>query len=90
MLHQWQEVDGWTSSAYPCTTWIATRNVTARFHRTWLQDHVYQPYESDYLPYHEFSLRLSKADIPHLVPILRSVSEADLRRLRLGMAKYYG
>lgn len=54
------------------------------------QDQVYQPYESDgVLPYSEFSLRLSKSDIPYIVPILRSVSPARLRHMRLAMAKYY-
>ncbi|PNH07135.1 putative glucuronoxylan glucuronosyltransferase IRX7, partial [Tetrabaena socialis] len=55
-----------------------------------IQDNVWQPYESDgLLPYHEFSLRLGKADIPHLVPILRSVSEARLAELRLAMARHF-
>ncbi|KAG2493507.1 hypothetical protein HYH03_008323 [Edaphochlamys debaryana] len=56
-----------------------------------IQDQVYQPYEADgVLPYDEFSLRLGKADIPLIVPMLRAVSEERLRRLRLNMAKYYG
>jgi hypothetical protein len=47
-----------------------------------------QPLE-DVLPYEEFSLRLSKSDIPHLADILRGVTEEEQARLRLGMAKWY-
>lgn len=51
---------------------------------------MYQPYESDgLLPYNQFSLRLSKSDIPHIVAILRAVPPDKLRRMRLAMAKYY-
>ncbi|PNH09584.1 hypothetical protein TSOC_003812, partial [Tetrabaena socialis] len=53
-------------------------------------DHVWQPYESDgVLPYSEFSLRLSKADIPHIVPILRSLPAARVVRMRLAMVRYH-
>ncbi len=47
-----------------------------------------QPLE-DVLPYEEFSLRLAKKDIVHLVDILRGMSVEDEARLRLGMAKWY-
>lgn len=55
------------------------------------QDHVYQPYESDgLLPYEEFSIRLGKADVPHIVHLLRALPEERVRQLRLGMARHYG
>ncbi|EFJ39990.1 hypothetical protein VOLCADRAFT_100271 [Volvox carteri f. nagariensis] len=55
-----------------------------------IQDQVYQPYESDgLLPYSQFSLRLSKSDIPYIVDILRSVSTERQKRMRLAMAKYH-
>ncbi|GLI67688.1 hypothetical protein VaNZ11_011952 [Volvox africanus] len=55
-----------------------------------IQDQVYQPYESDgILPYSQFALRLSKSDIPNIVPILRAVSVEKQKRMRLAMAKYY-
>ncbi len=43
----------------------------------------------DFLPYEEFSVRLPMSDIPQLIPILRSYTDEDVVRLRLGMAKYY-
>ncbi|KAG2431211.1 hypothetical protein HXX76_009739 [Chlamydomonas incerta] len=55
-----------------------------------IQDSVYQPYEADgLLPYPEFGLRLGKADIPHIVPILRAVPPDKQARMRLAMAKYH-
>ncbi|GFR44305.1 hypothetical protein Agub_g5517 [Astrephomene gubernaculifera] len=55
-----------------------------------IQDQVYQPYESEgVLPYHEFSLRLGRADIPNIVHILRSVTPERMKAMRLAMANYY-
>ncbi len=55
-----------------------------------VQDHVWQPYESDgVLPYPEFSIRLGVADVPHIVPLLRGVSEQRLRAMRLAMVRYH-
>ncbi len=50
--------------------------------------HTRQP-PQDFLPYEEFSVRMRSSDIPHLVEVLRSYSEAQLAALRLGMAKYW-
>lgn len=56
-----------------------------------VQDSVWQPYESDgLLPYAEFSVRLGKADVQHLVPILRSLPPERLNAMRLAMARHYG
>lgn len=55
-----------------------------------IQDKVWQPYESDgVLPYPEFSIRLGVADVPHIVPMLRGVSEQRLRAMRLAMVRYH-
>ncbi|EFJ41257.1 acetylglucosaminyltransferase [Volvox carteri f. nagariensis] len=56
-----------------------------------IQDHVYQPFErpKDFLPYEEFSVRMGLVDIPYMIELLRSYTEAQLAQLRLGMAKYY-
>ncbi|GIL86532.1 hypothetical protein Vretifemale_14819 [Volvox reticuliferus] len=55
-----------------------------------IQDQVYQPYESDgILPYNQFALRLSKSDIPDIIPILRAVPVTKQKHMRLAMAKYY-
>ncbi|KAG2447967.1 hypothetical protein HYH02_006996 [Chlamydomonas schloesseri] len=55
-----------------------------------IQDSVYQPYEADgLLPYPEFSLRLGKADVAHIVPILRAIPPDKQARMRLAMAKYH-
>lgn len=43
----------------------------------------------DFLPYEEFSVRLPMSDVPRLVEILRSYTDEDVVRLRLGMAKHY-
>ncbi len=52
---------------------------------------MWQPYESDgLLPYTEFSVRLGKADVQHLVPILRSLPPERLNAMRLAMARHYG
>ena len=52
---------------------------------------MYQPYEADgSLPYDEFSIRLGKADIPHIEHLLRAVSPTRQRQLRLGMARHFG
>ncbi|EFJ48508.1 acetylglucosaminyltransferase [Volvox carteri f. nagariensis] len=53
-----------------------------------IQDYVYQAFE-DFLPYEDFSVRMRLADVPHMIDLLRSYSEADLARLRLGLARYY-
>jgi len=53
-----------------------------------IQDHVHQPYE-DVLPYEDFSIRVAKRELPHLIDILRAVSPEELHRLRRGMSKYY-
>ncbi len=41
------------------------------------------------MPYEEFSVRMHKVDIPHIVELLRSYSDERLAALRLGMAKYW-
>ncbi|GIL47983.1 hypothetical protein Vafri_4706 [Volvox africanus] len=53
-----------------------------------IQDNVYQPFE-DFLPYEEFSVRMRLADVPHMVELLRTYTEDQLAKLRLGLAKYY-
>jgi len=53
-----------------------------------LQDAVWQPLEAD-LPLHEFSIRISLTDIPHLFEALRAYSDMDLARMRVAMAKHY-
>lgn len=42
-----------------------------------LQEHVFQPYEN-LLPYEDFSIRLTNADLPRLREILRSVTEDEV------------
>lgn len=53
-----------------------------------MQDDVYQPYE-DQLPYHEFSIRLPKASIPDIVPLLSEVTDTEYLQLRAGLAKHW-
>lgn len=53
-----------------------------------VQEHVFQPYE-DLLPYEDFSLRLSNADLPHLREILRGVSDEQYRKLLEGVQRHY-
>lgn len=58
---------------------------------TWVvitQDHVHQYFE-DILPYEQFSIRLSNADIPRLPAILRTVSDEQYARLLAGVEKYH-
>ncbi|PSC72509.1 exostosin-like glycosyltransferase isoform B [Micractinium conductrix] len=45
-----------------------------------VQEHVFQPYEN-LLPYEDFSIRLTNADLPRLREILRSVTEDEYRRM---------
>ena len=52
-----------------------------------VQERVFQPLEG-VLPYEEFSLRLTNADLPRLPAILRGVSEARYRRLVEGVVRY--
>ena len=53
-----------------------------------MQDHVHQYFE-DIMPYEQFSIRLSNADIPNLPAILRSVSDAQYAALLAGVKKYH-
>eukprot|EP00775_Hariotina_reticulata_P004063 gene4063-4310_t len=53
-----------------------------------VQDGVHQPYQ-DLLPYHEFSIRLPKARLPHIAEVLEDISDRDYRRLRAGVAQYW-
>ncbi|PNH07802.1 putative glucuronosyltransferase [Tetrabaena socialis] len=53
-----------------------------------IQDGVYQAFE-DFLPYESFSVRMPLADVPNMIEILRQYGEADLARLRLGMARHH-
>lgn len=50
-----------------------------------VQDNVSMPYE-EYLPWPQFSIRLSAAQIPQMATILNSVSAAELRKLQQGLA----
>ncbi|KAG2489763.1 hypothetical protein HYH03_011714 [Edaphochlamys debaryana] len=55
-----------------------------------IQDTVYQPYEADgILPYHKFSVRLPKSDIPNIVPILRSIPIERQNKMRMEMVEYH-
>jgi hypothetical protein len=47
-----------------------------------------QPYE-DVLPYQDFSIRLTKADIPNIGNILRNVTEDEYKTLRSNLPKYW-
>lgn len=49
---------------------------------------MYQPLE-EVLPYHEFSIRLSKRDIPHLLQLLEAIPDAQYLALRGALAKYW-
>lgn len=49
---------------------------------------MYQPYE-DQLPYFEFSIRLPKASIRDIVPLLSEVSDEEYLQLRAGLAKHW-
>ncbi|KAG1665066.1 hypothetical protein FOA52_012485 [Chlamydomonas sp. UWO 241] len=53
------------------------------------QDHTWQPFE-ELLPYEEFSVRISNADLPNIVPILRAYSQEQIDRMRLALAKHWG
>ncbi|KAG2484066.1 hypothetical protein HYH03_017086 [Edaphochlamys debaryana] len=53
-----------------------------------MQDHVYQPYE-DFMPYEDFSVRISMAIIPHMVEILRSYTDEQVASMRLAMVKHF-
>ncbi|GLC68059.1 hypothetical protein PLESTF_000640400 [Pleodorina starrii] len=53
-----------------------------------IQDRVYQAFE-DFLPYEEFSVRMPLSDVPRMVELLRSYTEAQMAVLRLGLAKYF-
>jgi len=53
-----------------------------------IQPNITQPYE-EFLPYHDFSLRLTKEDIPRLPEILRAVPEATLCSMQKALARYY-
>ncbi|KAG2489756.1 hypothetical protein HYH03_011708, partial [Edaphochlamys debaryana] len=55
-----------------------------------IQDTVYQPYQADgILPYHKFSVRLGLADIPNIVPILRSIPIERQNKMRMEMVEYH-
>lgn len=43
----------------------------------------------DVLPYHEFSIRVPRADIPFLNLTLAAVTDAEYERLYAGLRKYY-
>ncbi|MEW5312012.1 MAG: hypothetical protein WDW38_003676 [Sanguina aurantia] len=53
-----------------------------------IQDHIVQPFEGE-LHYSEFSVRLGHADIPHILPILRAISDAECAHMRLQMARHW-
>ncbi|KAG1665073.1 hypothetical protein FOA52_012492 [Chlamydomonas sp. UWO 241] len=53
------------------------------------QAHTWQPFE-ELLPYEEFSVRISNADLPNIVPILRAYSQEQIDRMRLALAKHWG
>jgi hypothetical protein len=53
-----------------------------------IQPNVTQPFE-ELLPYHEFSLRLTKEDIPTLGARLRATPAADVCRMQKALARYY-
>jgi hypothetical protein len=53
-----------------------------------LQDGVYQPFE-ELLPYHDFSIRLSKRDVPHLLQVLAAIPDSQYLALRANLAKYW-
>ncbi|PNH05261.1 putative glycosyltransferase [Tetrabaena socialis] len=53
-----------------------------------IQDSVYQAFE-DFLPYEDFSVRMPLADVPNMIELLRQYDEAELVRLRQGMARYF-
>jgi hypothetical protein len=53
-----------------------------------VQDGVYQPYH-DLLPYNDFSVTLSKAQLPSIRQILDNISDAEYVKLRQGLQKYW-
>uniref|UniRef100_A0A7S0RCE8 EGF-like domain-containing protein n=1 Tax=Chlamydomonas leiostraca TaxID=1034604 RepID=A0A7S0RCE8_9CHLO len=53
-----------------------------------IQDGVYQAFE-DLLPYRDFSVRVSKADLPRLIHILRAMPAEEEARLRRGLAAHH-
>ena len=53
-----------------------------------IQDRVFQYFE-DVLPYEEFSVRLSNADLPRLREILDAVTDEQHAALVEGMRKYW-
>jgi len=52
------------------------------------QDHVWQPFE-ELLPYERFSVRVSNADVPNIVPILRAFSDEQIRAMRVELAHHW-
>jgi len=53
-----------------------------------IQPNVTQPFE-ELLPYEDFSLRLTKEDIPALPKLLRAVPDATICRMQTSLAKHY-
>ncbi|KAF8062027.1 glucuronosyltransferase [Scenedesmus sp. PABB004] len=53
-----------------------------------VQDGVHQPYQ-DQLPYHEFSVRLPKARLPHVSAVLAAIKPAEYAALRAGLARHW-
>jgi hypothetical protein len=53
------------------------------------QDHTWQPFE-ELLPYEEFSVRISNAEIPNIMPILRAYTTEQIDRMRLALAQHWG
>lgn len=66
-----------------CVVWCALHVVHCV-----AQDDIYQPWE-DQLPYSEFSVRLPKASIPDIVPLLSEISDDEYLSLRAGLAKHW-
>ena len=53
-----------------------------------IQSHVYQPFE-DLIPYEDMAVRVSRHQIPDLIPILRAITEDEQARMRMAMARHY-
>lgn len=52
------------------------------------QDHVWQSFE-ELLPYASFSVRISNADVPNIVSILRAYSQEQVDAMRLALAQHW-